>query len=664
MVGQTISHYRIVSQLGAGGMGIVYHAEDLRLGRPVALKFLSEELSRDMTAVDRLRLEARAASALNHGNICTIYDIDEYDGQPFIAMELMRGQSLRERLASGGVRIHQVVDIAIQVADALDAAYSLGIVHRDIKPANIFLTERGHVKVLDFGLAKLTAHHGESATTGAQDLTQEGVALGTIAYMSPEQVTGDELDGRSDIFSLGVVLYECVTGRQPFTGKTSAVVLAAILNRAPVSPIVFNPDLPLRLQEVISNCLEKDRELRYQSAADLRADLKRVRRDIESGHSIAMTVPAPDQAGAIPTPPGRQSGRPPSAAAQAAQPAPVRRGRWLLPAAAAGVVALLGVAAFEFYGRAPAGDPPASSGTAPASPSTPSTTADAVAPTAGAAASSPGAGAAMPPVPSAGPSAAPPPEPAAVPSRDRGAATATGRGAAIAPTERDARRAEPPGRPPAATAIPPPITATDRPPLTTTNAPGGSGTGAPAPAAPPAQPPVNQTPAPQTAPLAQSTLPLVPPPPVDQPLPSPAAAPPSPASAAVTPPKPTPSAPTTSAPAPAAAPRAAEDDEAAIRRVVATYGRAIETKDLNLFRSVKPNLSREEERRLEAGFRAVTSQRVSLTVVNVERKGQEASVTVRRRDTIDAGGRQQTADTQQMLRLSHASGNWVIVDIR
>src|SRR5262245_29075703 len=271
MVGRTISHYRIVSQLGSGGMGVVYQAEDVRLGRAVAVKFVSEDLVTDELAVQRLRSEARAASALNHGNICTIHDVGEDDGRPVIVMELMRGENLRDRLARGPLKIHQIVDIGIETADALHATHSDGIIHRDIKPGNIFLTDRGHVKILDFGLAKLMPDFSGSSTVGATlQATVAGVTLGTISYMSPEQATGEELDPRTDLFSLGVVLYECATGKHPFPGKTSAVVLSAILNRAPVAPVTINPELPIRLQEIINNCLEKDRELRYQSAADLR----------------------------------------------------------------------------------------------------------------------------------------------------------------------------------------------------------------------------------------------------------------------------------------------------------------------------------------------------------------------------------------------------------
>ena len=289
MIGRTISHYRVVNQLGAGGMGVVYGADDTRLGRQVALKFVPEDLAKDRLAMERFRVEARTASALNHANICTIYDIGEHEGRPFIVMEWMKGQTLRDRLVRGLPKINQIVDVGIQIADALHAAHEQGIVHRDIKPANIFLTERGQVKVMDFGLAKLLPEKDGSQTTGVpktiEALTSPGTALGTVAYMSPEQVQGDEVDVRTDLFSLGVVLYECATGQRPFRGNSSAAIFVAILKEAPVAPVHFNPDVPLRLQDVINNCLEKDPDLRYQNAADVRADLKRVKRDLESSRS-------------------------------------------------------------------------------------------------------------------------------------------------------------------------------------------------------------------------------------------------------------------------------------------------------------------------------------------------------------------------------------------
>jgi eukaryotic-like serine/threonine-protein kinase len=304
MINQTISHYRITGRLGSGGMGVVYEAEDLNLGRKVALKFLPPQLSSDQNALDRFLLEARAASALNHPNICTIYAVEKFESegagaqpsnvQSFIAMELLEGQNLEQKLYAGALPVGPLLDIAIQLADALDAAHAKGIIHRDIKPANIFLTPRGQVKVLDFGLAKLTRPEMQMETIGAtQDsptpanLTSPGATVGTIAYMSPEQARGEELDTRTDLFSLGAVIYQMATGKQPFSGATSAVVFHAILELDPVSPLQLNATLPPKLQEMIEKLLEKDRDLRYQSAADLRGDLRRLKRDVESGRKTA-----------------------------------------------------------------------------------------------------------------------------------------------------------------------------------------------------------------------------------------------------------------------------------------------------------------------------------------------------------------------------------------
>ncbi|HEX6216455.1 MAG TPA: protein kinase, partial [Vicinamibacterales bacterium] len=355
MIGKTISHYRVVNQLGAGGMGVVYGADDTRLGRQVALKFIPEELVRDRQAVERFRVEARTTSALNHPNICTVYDIGEHEGQPFIVMEWMKGQNLHDRLSGGTLKIHQIVDYGIEIADALDAAHTQGIVHRDIKPANIFLTERGHVKVMDFGLAKLLNDQDAvqlNTTSKMGALTQPGMTLGTAFYMSPEQAAGDTFDGRSDLFSLGIVLYECATGRRPFVGNSARAVLSAIIHTAPIAPSVLNPELPQRLQEVISNCLEKDPDLRYQNAASLRADLKRVRRDLESGRMGSVT-----RAGESSDPDRTPA---PTAGDRPAIPAPPSAARRLVPGAivAALVVVAIAAAAVGYFRRPGVSNPP------------------------------------------------------------------------------------------------------------------------------------------------------------------------------------------------------------------------------------------------------------------------------------------------------------------
>ena len=699
MIGRTLSHYRITGPLGAGGMGVVYAAEDERLGRQVALKFVSSDFADAGQAMMRLRSEAKAASALNHPNICTIYDIGEDNGSPFIVMELMKGEALKERLARGPLKPSHLVDVGIEIADALQAAHSSGIIHRDIKPGNIFLTELGHVKLLDFGLAKLTQRPTtKSVTVPLSGRTISGVISGTLGYMSPEQASGEALDGRTDLFSLGVVLYECATGQHPFPGESAVVVLTGILDRTPASPLVLNPALPARLAEILGNCLEKDRELRYQSAADLRADLKRLRRDLESGgtqfgatQALATSWSRGSSAGSNPSitnvpVEATISAAPVTPAAAATPPSHRSLTPWLVAGAVAIVAAGIAVALMWPAAPPPSSTEPApiaaapATGPAPAAPAAPAISTDQQMALASASLNAGNYRAALTNAREV--LALSPGHSEATRIRDHAESMLARFDQEVADARRrlaagdtdgatralERARGIDPVSPSVATlsaSISEAIrsrSASAAPGRTTRDAetkkPADTLAAAAPNAGPPAPPaPVASVPEPPAAPpVATETAATRPK--------SPEAAPPDPPAAAKkeTPAAPPPErVPERSLPA---GPSPAELDERAIREVIANYGRAIEKKDIRLFRSIKPNLSAADERRLQDGFRAVTSQRVNIDILSIAREADEASAVIRRRDEIVVGGRSQQTDAKQTVTLARTATGWVITDIR
>ena len=621
MIGRTVSHYRILSTLGSGGMGVVYLAEDSRLGRQVALKFLPASFSQEKRALERFRVEARAASSLSHPAICAIYDIGQDGDTPFIVMEALKGETLRERIAKGSLKVADVLDIGIQLADALEAAHEQGIIHRDIKPANIFLGDRNRVKVLDFGLAKLTASPSplsSSADTSPIDrtqdnqITQPGTALGTVSYMSPEQARGELIDSRTDLFSLGAVLYEMVTGLQAFGGSTTAVVYDSILNRSPRPIAHLNPLVPARLEVVIATALEKERDLRYQHASDLQAELRRIRRDLDTGSLVGSQSIASAARASMPPPPTTTSTFPARTAMHKLERASI-------------VIALLGVlGAAGLFWRAqrseisvatPTAEPPSAS---TAQPSTPATTT---------------------PAPAA---ETPAPAPAQEPRR-------ASEQPAPAPQQPQPRPATPAETPTPRVALPAPPAATPAP-----QSPAAGAAVPPPPPAPLPAPPATQTaetakPVPAPAPAQE---PAAAPPASVQPAPPPrAAAPPEPTPPAAIPPAQT-----------QAAPSVAESDDAAIRRVIQTYKRAIETKDIALFRSVRPNLTRAAETVLMNSFKQIDSQQIDLRVESLRIDGRTASAQIVRRDTLITAGRRQVQNSTQTLRFQKTDAGWFIAE--
>jgi serine/threonine protein kinase len=603
-------------------MGVVYLAEDTRLGRQVALKFLPATWSQDTKALDRFRVEARAASSLSHPSICAIFDIGQDGDTPFIVMEALKGTTLRDRILKGPLKVADVLEIGMQLADALEAAHAQGIVHRDIKPANIFLGERNRVKVLDFGLAKLTgpgsAPSGVTDTTSSNDaksnqMTQPGTALGTVSYMSPEQARGEPVDSRTDLFSLGAVLYEMVTGVQAFGGSTTAVVYDAILNRAPRPISSLNPLNPARLETVIATALEKDRDLRYQHASDLQAELKRIRRDLDT-QSLAgsQTVAVPSRQSAPTAPVTAASPDTASVPPRAAANWPARIAILLasLAAAAAAVLFFRGQP-LEERAAAPASDAPAISSAQPT-------------------------GTTVSPPPPAATTPAPVSERQAAPVQPVPTSQPKPRATTPSESSPDARAPLPsPAVTPARPAQPVSVEPAPSPPPAATTSPT-----LPPPVAPAAPEEVKQQPPRTTAPVEQTV------------------APPTLAPAQQAPP---PARPATPEPAPPAA-TPVETDDAAIRRVIRVYEQAIEAKDIALYRSVRTNLTRAAETVLMNSFRQIESQEIDIKIESLRIDGRTASARLVRRDTLVTGGRRDVRNSTQTMRFEKTDAGWLIAE--
>jgi hypothetical protein len=628
MIGRTVLHYKIVAPLGSGGMGVVYLAEDERLGRQVALKFLPASWLQEPVALERFRVEARAASALSHPGICTIYDIGNDGDSPFIVMEALKGETLRERIARGALRVQEILEIGVQLTDALDAAHSRGIVHRDIKPANIFLGEKNRLKVLDFGLAKLGAtSSGPSSltdtTTAAMlrahqaQMTTPGTAVGTVSYMSPEQARGDDVDTRTDLFSVGAVLYEMATGVQAFGGNSVAVTFDGILNRTPKPISQLNPLIPSQVEAVVAKALEKDRELRYQHASDLHAELKRIRRDFEAATFVT-------------SPPALTAARGAAAAATATQSqvSIPSRGRWYKTAAVATLV-IVTVGIWAWVERRGSEE---SAGTAVV-------VENAVIPEAPA--ETPGAAA-----PSAPPAVtAPAPGRTVEPADAQPAPARSERPQPSQPVETLRQGLRPPPTP--AGGAPTPEQSTPSPPTNTATVQAPT-----VPSAAAAEPPASTGTARDNAPQPNQTPPST----------VTTSAPAAESRAAATPsvPTPVPQKPDTSVSSPAKPSVVPTDDEAAIRSVLRSYEQAIETKDIGLYRSIRPRLTATEEALLRNSFRQVDSQEVTIRVESLNIDGRVATVRIFRQDTLVTGGRRQVQNTTQTLQFEKTAAGWVI----